>query len=399
MPIDKSKFGKKTKDDTSKLTPLEKKMYKILPKEPEEERNPRVALYNDIIRHAMVYDTSMFSRHGITDEDELYKIFNYALDDYPEIFWINTYSRTVSEMRLVFRCLDGDGNVNVREIESKRAALKRGAKKFTKGITRKTKPYDALVTIYRRLILTLDYDGRGLDAGIDEDRTQEDKLRSLYSAIVEHKVVCAGYAVAIQYLLQTVGISCGCVTSESTGNSCHAFNALKIGKYCYYLDATWGDYSNTKNGSLYQNEIRYDYCCVPLKELQMVGKMESLPFHTPKKEFYPKLEEFRDTNHEYFRFRKCYLTRFDEDLIVNAFANAADNYDEKEMGRFSVSFRCSDLALARYVSSQLNTNSTFNRIISKASAKLKKRSSQKILKKRFSHVETSNAGCLYVWFN
>ena len=390
-------FKKKAKDNGPELTPLEQKMFKILPKEADEDSNPKVKLYNEMVRHAMVYDTEMFSRCGVTDDEELDRIYRYVLGDYPEIFWLEGYRYNSEGIQFAYRCLDENGNLDVKQIDRKREALKKGAKQFTKGITKKTKPYDALITIYRRLVLALDYDGRGLQARVDEDITKDDRLRSLYSAIVEHKVVCAGYASAMQYLLQSVGISCGYVSSNRSGGSGHAFNALKIGKYCYYLDATWGDRSNTSTGDFGKNDIRYDYCCVPLREFLLTDNSQAV-FHSPNSTLYPDLEEFKDTNHEYFRFRKAYLIRYDEDAIVNVFASTADSYDEKEMGSFTVGFRCHDEALARYVTSQLLNATTLKRILTKASAKVKKRSAAKNLKRAFAGIETTKAATIYVCF-
>lgn len=390
-------FKKKDKDNGEELTPLQQKMYKILPKEDDEDTNPKVKLYNEIVRHAMVYDTEFFSRCGVTDDEELDRIYRYVLGDYPEIFWLEGYRYNSESIQFCYRCLDENGALDVKQIERKRDALRKGAKKFTKGITKKTKPYDALITIYRRLVLALDYDGRGLQARVDEDVTKDDRLRSLYSAIVEHKVVCAGYAAAMQYLLQSVGISCGYVSSNRTGGSGHAFNALKIGKYCYYLDATWGDKSNTSTGDFGKNDIRYDYCCVPLREFLLTDKSQAV-FHSPNSKLYPELEEFKDTNHEYFRFRKAYLIRYDEEAIVNVFASTAETYDEKEMGSFTVGFRCHDEALARYVTSQLLNRATLKRILDKASAKVRKRSAAKNLKRQFIGIETTKAATVYVCF-
>ena len=397
--VKERKFGlkNKAKDNGPELSKLEAQMLKILPKEADEDSNPKVKLYNEMVRHAMVYDTEMFSRCGVTDDAELDRIFRYVLGDYPEIFWIEGYRYNQDGIQLAYRCLDENGKLDVKQIDRKREALRKGAKQFTKGITKKTKPYDALITIYRRLVLALDYDGRGLQAKVDEDITKDDRLRSLYSAIVEHKVVCAGYAAAMQYLLQSVGISCGYVSSNRTGGSGHAFNALKIGKYCYYLDATWGDRSNTSTGDFGKNDIRYDYCCVPLREFVLTEKSQEV-FHTPNSELYPDLEEFRDTNHEYFRFRKAYLVRYDEDAIVNVFASSAETYDEKEMGSFTVGFRCHDGALARYVSSQLLNGANLKRILDKASKKVKKKSQARNLRRECLGVETTKAGTVYVCF-
>ncbi len=369
------------------LSTIEAKRYEILPKEADEDANPRIKLYNEMVRHAMTYDTEMFSRCGVTSNEELERIYYYVLHDYPEIFWLKGYCYTPTEIQFKYRCVDENGVLDVKQIESKRKEIKKHAKFFTRGITRKTKPYDALLTIYRRLILALDYDGKGLDARIDLDQSVDDRLRSLHSAIVNHKVVCAGYASALQYLLQSVGISCGYVLSNSTGSECHAFNALKLGKYCYYIDATWGDFSNTKTSTTNKNDIYYNYCCVPLDEFQITDKSR-IPLHTPSSRLYPNLEKFVSTNHEYFRFKKAYLTRYNEEQIVNVFAQTALTYNEKEMGSFMVGFRCQSTELKDYIVNQLYNKNNYNRIIMKARAivKGKKFSAFKLLSKEFKHI-------------
>ncbi len=389
---------KKKKNNDPELTPLQKKMLKILPLEKDEETNQKIKLYNEIVRHAMVYDQNPFSLGEMLSNEDVERIFHYVLHDYPEIFWVENCSWGGGQIKLIYRCINEDGVLDVKQIDRKRDALKKASKHFTRGITKKTKPYDALITIYRRLILALDYDGRGLSAGIDRDTSQDDRLRSLYSAIVEHKVVCAGYAAAMQYLLQSVGISCGYVSSNRVDGGGHAFNALKIGKYCYYLDATWGDFSNTTTGNDYKNDIYYDYCCVPLREFLITGGNPQ-QLHMPNSEFYPNLEEFTATNHEYFRFRKAYLTRYDEQAIVNVFANTALSYDQKEMGNFTIGFRCNDKALARYVVSQICVATNYDRIISKAIdiVKKKKRSAVKLLSKPFKGIATHET-TFYVHF-
>lgn len=337
----------------------------------DEKTNPKIRLYNEIVRHALKYDKGPIDRSAVPDNQEMHRIFIYVQGDYPELFWLNTYAYTPTQIFLTFRCTREDGSVDVKQVERKRKELAKAAKVFTRGITRKTKPYTALLTIYRRLILTLDYDSIGLKNGAGTDVHADDSLRSLYSALVEHKVVCAGYAVAMQYLLHSVGISCAYVISESGADGgCHAFNALRIGRECYYLDATWGDTSNTaKRSSENSENISYDYCCVPLREFQMTSAAE-LPMHTPRAELYPKLEKFTATRFEYFRHRKAYLVRYDENELVRIFMDAAIAYDRKEMGTFQISFRCPDVATRNYVVGNLVDRARIYDIFRKAKEKL-----------------------------
>ena len=336
-----------------------------VPYEREEERNAGLRIYNEIVRHAYNYDESMFSREGISDS-ELSSVFVCAKQDYPELFWLNTYRYTDKEIGLLFRCKTSAGVLDVKQIERKLKELRSGAKFFLKGITKKTDPYKALLTIYKRLILTLDYDDKGLNEHIDADYTKDDRLRSLHSAIVRHKSVCAGYATAMQYLLQAVGIPCAYVCSEVYSNSCHAFNIVKLGKYCYYLDVTWGDQSNTTNGNRDKDIIDYGYCCVPYSDFLITSESQKY-CHIPRKELYPWFNrELKANRHEYYRYHKAYISRYYEDDLVRIFAGAATRYNAKEDGRFIVSFRCTGAELAKQMYTAVSNPVVYSRIVAKA---------------------------------
>ncbi|MBE5744046.1 MAG: hypothetical protein E7358_04960 [Clostridiales bacterium] len=406
-------FSKKKNENNNEQPSSKKAKTKLyLEYEDEENSNPKIKLYNEFVRHAFAYNTEPFSSCGVSSQQEIRRIYEYVVNDYPELFWVSGYvtigqpignnELLVDKVQIAYRCVTQDGQIDVKDIERKKSELKKAAKYFTRGITKKTKPYDALITIYRRLILELDYDGVGLQTeesrGDYEDLTTDDNLRSLYSALVHKKVVCAGYAVAMQYLLQSVGITCACVTSESHDGSCHAFNALKIGKYVYYLDATWGDTSNTLTGKSNAGDISYDYCCVPYKEFLLTGN-DSQAYHTPRRSLYPNLEEFKDTNHEYFRFRKSYLTRYDENLIANVFAKTAMSYNPKEMGNFAVPFRCHDKALMTYVANQLSNKANMSKILAKAKAMCKNRKTIKLLSGACATYTNPSTATIYVRFD
>lgn len=74
-----------------------------------------------------------------------------------------------------------------------------------------------------------------------------DMNQSAYSALVNGKSVCAGYARAYQYLLQQLGIPCYYCTGYSGGD--HAWNIVKLDDGYYNVDVTWDD----------ANTLRYDY--------------------------------------------------------------------------------------------------------------------------------------------
>ncbi len=374
----KEKAKKKPKRVKRGATPGER----ILPHEEDEKTNPKIRVYNDLVRAAYDYSEEKISRAGVSDS-ELVRIFKYVSHDYPELFWVYQISYSSEYVNHIFRCKDANGRLDTKLIDKNRRELRNGAKYFTKGITKKTDPYEALLTIYRRVVLTFDYNMAGLKENTNS-QYDEDKFRSLHSALVSHKVVCAGYAAAMQYLLQSVGIVCAYVLSEPIGLSCHAFNMLKIGKYCYYLDATWGDPSNT-DSERNKNDISYGYFCVPYEEFIKTpsGQMQ---YHIPRKEIYQGLKEFNFTNHEYYRYHKAYLKSYDENELIRIFAEAALRYDEETMGDFSVSLRCNDAKVAKHIQNVL-MNGRWHYIISEATSKAEaaNKKAAKLLGRKFMY--------------
>ncbi len=341
---------RRIKDEEKRIKDEEKRLkeslgWKLIPLEDDEKDNTRLRVYNSLARAAYNLDTTPINFSPLTIE-EVNSVYFCMCHDFPEIFWLNGYSYTSTTIQLKFRCLKSDGKVDKKQIDRKREELRKAAAPFVKGIKKDTDPYQAFLTIYRRLILTIDYDGIGLDNNNVTEYT-DDTLRSLHSALVNHKVVCAGYAVALQYLLNLVGIpSCYVVSEDNANGGCHAFNIVKIGKHCYYVDATWGDRSNTKTGNANKNDISYEYCCVPYSEFIIHHDRNYIPYHIPRNEYYPNLKKYESSDYEYYRYHKAYFTRNDQKQLVDVICNFAINYNQSEMGNFNVSFRCASNELA-----------------------------------------------------
>ncbi|MCQ2386388.1 MAG: hypothetical protein MJ078_06925 [Clostridia bacterium] len=283
---------------------------------------------------------------------------------------------------------DAAGNPDVKKIMQYRKEIRHAAKPFIAGITDKMTPYEALLTVYRRVIASFDYDGKGLKAGIDKDSGKEDALRSLHSALVGHKVVCAGYAVAMQYLLQSVGVVCGYVASRPKSGSGHAWNIVKLGKNeVYYLDATWGDSSNTDEAQNYSDYVGYDYLCVNTEENERNGEMR-----VPAAKITKGLETLTATKYNYFRYFHAYLTKCDEESIVNAFRGCM------ERDEISLHFRCSGSGVFHTVTGFLNNAATLNRLLEQAKAKLSPAMQKKAKKWSLSGYHYTGKDMLTVYY-
>lgn len=373
---------------------------KIQPIEDDEATNPKIKVYNEIVRHAFNYSTEMFDRQGLSNET-VAQILYAVHCDYPELFWLNWFCFNDTQIGVTFRCVGADGKLDVKQVNRKRQELRRAAKKFTAGISRRTDPYEALETIYRRFILVTDYDGRKLredeitNGKVSGDATRDDSLRSLHSALVEHKVVCAGYAAAMQYLMQSVGIVSAYISSEADAEgTTHAFNVLKIGKHCCYLDATWGDWSNTSTGDSHKDEVYYHYFCTPYDEFIQCDPA-SIPNHTPSKKWYPSLKLFTNSESEYFRHRNAFLRSYNEEELVRIIAEAAESYNKKEMGSFQIGIRFPTLIDANVAKDRLLSSGNLSRLIGKAKETLTKKDQIALLEGNFA-IQPTDTGVIYI---
>lgn len=283
------------------------------------ERNPgslsRYAynLLNDAEK--TVYDTvfeainsfiTEINGFGISVTDaQVQMIVDYIQRDHPEIFWFqhgatyyfDTTTHIVNRIELKY-CMTQD------EAKKRQEKIDAATKSFLTSVTDTMSDYEATLHIYENIIELVDYDTIGLERQRNSVVSPEipDDLRSIYGVFVNKKAVCAGYAKALQYLLNLCGIECTYVTSDT-----HAWNLIKLEGDYYHMDVTWGDGSDTKKDKQQTGVINYDCFCITTAEL---ARIES---HTPESNF--PLPECTATKCNYHRRHGLYFETYDFDRI------------------------------------------------------------------------------------
>jgi len=144
---------------------------------------------------------------------------------------------------------------------------------FLAHVTDTMSDYEVALHVYENIIQLVDYDTIGLERQKATALSADvpDDLRSIYGVFVNKKAVCAGYAKAMQYLLNLCGIECTYVTSDT-----HAWNLIKLEGDYYHLDVTWGDSSDTDKSKEQSGAISYDCFCITDEELARLSS------HTPE---------------------------------------------------------------------------------------------------------------------
>ena len=191
----------------------------------------------------------------ISDDDSIDRSYHAVLKDHPEIFWVHNREK-------IYKTTYSDSDYCV----------------FTPGYTYTDSEIDEIQT-------AMDQSFQEVKALIPEDAGDYEKVRIVYTYVIDHtqyqtgeddqsiagvfwkkSAVCAGYAGAVQYLLERLDIPCIYVDGSTKGSTeGHAWDIVKIGQEYYYVDATNGDQPDFLNGDAAQLEehktIIYDYLC------------------------------------------------------------------------------------------------------------------------------------------
>lgn len=191
----------------------------------------------------------------ISDDDSIDRSYHAVLKDHPEIFWVHNREK-------IYKTTYSDSDYCV----------------FTPGYTYTDSEIDEIQT-------PMEQSFQEVRALIPEDAGDYEKVRIVYTYVIDHtqyqtgeddqsiagvfwkkSAVCAGYAGAVQYLLERLDIPCIYVDGSTKGSTeGHAWDIVKIGQEYYYVDATNGDQPDFLNGDAAQLEehktIIYDYLC------------------------------------------------------------------------------------------------------------------------------------------
>ncbi len=191
----------------------------------------------------------------ISDDDSIDRSYHAVLKDHPEIFWVHNREK-------IYKTTYSDSDYCV----------------FTPGYTYTDGEIDEIQT-------AMEQSFQEVRALIPEDASDYEKVRIVYTYVIDHtqyqtgeddqsiagvfwkkSAVCAGYAGAVQYLLERLDIPCIYVDGSTKGSTeGHAWDIVKIGQEYYYVDATNGDQPDFLNGDAAQLEehktIIYDYLC------------------------------------------------------------------------------------------------------------------------------------------
>lgn len=264
------------------------------------------------------------------NETDIDRIFQCVLMDHPELFYVEgyTYTKYTRGEELVAIRFSGTYGMESEQVLLRQAEIDDAVQELLQGAANLSDDYDKVKYVYDTLIRNTEY-----------DLTAPDN-QNIYSVFVNGKSVCQGYAKAVQYLLERMGVACTLVQGSVDTGEGHAWNLVKVNGSFYYVDATWGDASylsgdDTVNG--YVPEINYDYLCVTTQQL----------FRTHILANYVPMPACVDEKDNYYVREGALFTSYDREQMRALFQKFIAE------GRPDITMKCSDEECFRQVMTAL----------------------------------------------
>lgn len=256
-----------------------------------------------------------------TDSKRLESIFSCIKADYGGLFWVESfrYTQYQKDGQVEMMSFSPNYTMTREERDALQDEIDQKAEKYLNGLKEEDTDYKKVRTIYRRLIQKVDYN------------LESEDNQNIISVFINKETVCQGYASAMQYLMERLGIPCIIVTGTAKGGP-HAWNLVQIDGEWYYVDVTWG---NSKYHDDKENDIKYveyDYLNITTAEM--------LQDHYPEVEF--DLPECTAVENNYFAQEGRYFTTMDDETVTEIGAVFQRAY-EKGSSNISVKFSSSEL--------------------------------------------------------
>lgn len=183
-------------------------------------------LYSQIYANALNLNT-VFMPVVPASVEQLKSVFEAVYNDHPELFWLETgysckYLRNGGCVEITLKY-----NETAENLEEAKQSFEAAAQQILAGAGSLGSDNEKERYVHDALMQSVAYE---VSAPMNQ---------SAYSALVNGRSVCAGYARAFQYLMQQMGIPCYYCTGYAGEE--HAWNIVRIDGTYRNVDVTWDD--------------------------------------------------------------------------------------------------------------------------------------------------------------
>lgn len=270
------------------------------------------------------YDTAVTEGFEELEIDDVSKVYEYLLFDYPELFWAAETSTIyyeqdddkmkVTEFVFEYSLSDAQRKLYQVEVESK-------IEPFLLRASTLSNDYEKVLAAYEYVIDLCTYDSETYDrVTLGDTENISSSSYNMLGVFIDNKAVCTGYVKAFQYLLNRMGIPVIYVNGESKGEK-HVWNAVCIDGVWCYIDVTWGDLTDKEGNNL----ISYNYFGLTTEELlrsHTITSMLTLP-------------ECTDTTYNYYRYNNLFMESYNFDEVKSIISSAIENSEKTAQMKFS----------------------------------------------------------------
>lgn len=226
------------------------------------------SLYQDVLTAYFNYSTTinLEKSYSDMDRDSIYKVHQYVLLDYPEIFWIDEQGsvkyyeddgvETQSELIATL-------NYTEEEITNYESELENIVMEVEALVADSSNDYEKAITVYEYIITNCNYDNVSAELILNQSDYTVDMIEStsVIGSLINGEAVCAGYVGGYNYLLDKIGIDAFSVIGTADGVG-HEWNMIAMDGCYYYVDCTWGD------TIVEEDEVSYNYFGLTTEQIE-----------------------------------------------------------------------------------------------------------------------------------
>lgn len=205
-----------------------------------------------ILRHEEKISLSTIDMHVMNHA------YTALCSDYGGLFWVNgyVYTRYTKGGELVSLDFSPKYTVSKEERQRLQGEIDRVVEEWFAGISINDGDYEKAKYVYELLALNTDY--------VENAKNSQ----NIISVFLQRQTVCQGYACAVQYLLEQLGVQSVIVSGTALGEP-HAWNLICLDGEYYYMDATWGNNGYRNREGVETSFIDYNYMAMTTAEMQM----------------------------------------------------------------------------------------------------------------------------------
>lgn len=256
-------------------------------------------IYDQMLAAVMKHESDVVI--STKDVDRMDHAYACMMADYGGLFWINGYSyQTYLRKDRIIGVTFSPSYTMTEETRNKyQEDIDGVVDQWLQQLPAGAGDYEKSKFVYDTLITNVDYD-------IESPNNQ-----NIISVFLNQATVCQGYADAVSYLLDKLGIQSTIVVGEANNES-HAWNLVRLDGAYYYLDTTWGNSRYLDADATEGNLINYAYLNITSEEIAQT--------HRTLVDF--ELPECVALDDNYYNREGLYFSEWDPHAIGEAFGRA-----------------------------------------------------------------------------